>query len=50
MSREVKDVCYILAVAAGILLVVLSVGCKTMPGKLEIDTMFFDIEYEGTPK
>tara|TARA_R110002110_G_scaffold397276_2_gene612573 strand:+ start:377 stop:490 length:114 start_codon:yes stop_codon:yes gene_type:complete len=36
----------------GISVVVLwfSVGCKTMPGKLEIDTMFFDIEYEGTPK
>mgnify|MGYP003672206303 CR=1 FL=1 len=24
-------------------------GCKSLPGKLEIDTPFFDIEYEGKP-
>jgi hypothetical protein len=24
------------------------VGCKSLPGTLEIDTPFFDIEYEGT--
>jgi hypothetical protein len=22
-------------------------GCKSLPGNLEIDTPFFDIEYEG---
>jgi len=22
-------------------------GCKSLPGKLEIDTPFIDIEYEG---
>ena len=22
-------------------------GCKSMPGNLEIDTPFFDIEYQG---
>lgn len=22
-------------------------GCKTLPGKLEVDTPFFDIEYDG---
>jgi hypothetical protein len=26
------------------------VGCKSLSGNLEIDTPFFDIEYEGTPK
>ena len=25
-------------------------GCKSLSGNLEIDTPFFDIEYEGTPK
>jgi len=47
MSREAKDVIYILAITAGILLIVLLVGCKSLPGKLEIDTPFIDIEYEG---
>ena len=23
-------------------------GCKSLPGNLEIDTPFIDIEYEGT--
>ena len=23
-------------------------GCKSLPGKLEIDTPFFDIEYDGS--
>jgi len=26
----------------------LSTGCKSLPGKLEIDTPFFDIEYDGS--
>jgi uncharacterized protein YcfL len=30
-----------------IVIVLFSVGCKSLPGKLEIDTPFFDIEYEG---
>tara|TARA_R100000656_G_C3860509_1_gene109759 strand:+ start:128 stop:265 length:138 start_codon:yes stop_codon:yes gene_type:complete len=24
-------------------------GCKSLQGNLEIDTPFFDIEYEGNP-
>ena len=24
-------------------------GCKSLPGNLEIDTPFFDVEYEGKP-
>ena len=47
VSREAKDVIYILAVAAGFFLVIMLVGCKSLPGKLEIDTPFIDIEYEG---
>jgi len=26
------------------------VGCKSLPGNLEIDTPFFDIEYTGEVK
>tara|TARA_R110000751_G_scaffold5380_1_gene24569 strand:+ start:366 stop:536 length:171 start_codon:yes stop_codon:yes gene_type:complete len=47
MSKEAKDVFYILAIMGGILLLVMLVGCKSLPGKLEIDTPFMDIEYEG---
>jgi len=47
MSKEAKDVIYILAITAGILLLAMMVGCKSLPGNLEIDTPFFDIEYEG---
>lgn len=34
---------------AGISVAVILVGagCKSLPGKLEIDTPFFDVEYEG---
>lgn len=28
--------------------ILLMSGCKSLPGNLEIDTPFFDIEYEGT--
>ena len=34
-------------IAAMIFIVVLASGCKSLPGNLEIDTPFFDIEYEG---
>ena len=48
MSKESKSVISILAVAAtAILLVLWLAGCKSLPGKLEIDTPFIDIEYEG---
>jgi len=47
MSKEAKDVIYILAITTGILLLAMLVGCKSLPGNLEIDTPFFDIEYEG---
>jgi len=47
MSREAKDVIYILAILGSILLFLMLVGCKSLPGNLEIDTPFIDIEYEG---
>ena len=48
MSKESKNVISILAVAfTAILLVLWLAGCKSLPGKLEIDTPFIDIEYEG---
>ena len=47
MSKEVKEVMYILAILGGILLIIMLAGCKSLPGNLEIDTPFFDIEYEG---
>ena len=47
MSKEAKEVIYILAITAGIFLIVMLAGCKSLPGKLEIDTPFMDIEYEG---
>jgi len=47
MSREAKDVMYMLAILGGILLIVMLAGCKSLPGKLEIDTPLIDIEYEG---
>jgi hypothetical protein len=25
-------------------------GCKSLPGTLEVDTPFFDLEYEGAKK
>jgi starvation-inducible outer membrane lipoprotein len=48
MSKESKNVLSILTVAfTAILLVLWLAGCKSLPGKLEIDTPFIDIEYEG---
>ena len=47
MNKEAKEVMYILAILGGILLIVMLAGCKSLPGNLEIDTPFFDIEYEG---
>jgi len=29
------------------LVIWIGAGCKSLPGKLEIDTPFIDIEYEG---
>jgi hypothetical protein len=34
-------------IGAMVLIVVLANGCKTLPGSLEVDTPFFDIEYQG---
>ena len=34
-------------IAALTFVVVMSSGCKSLPGNLEKDTPFFDIEYEG---
>jgi|TARA_Y100000310_G_scaffold297025_1_gene329744 hypothetical protein len=27
--------------------ILVGAGCKSLPGNLEIDTPFFDVEYEG---
>ena len=34
-------------IAALVFIVVMSSGCKSLPGTQEVDTPFFDIEYEG---
>lgn len=34
-------------IGALVFIVVLASGCKSLPGTLEVDTPFFDIEYEG---
>jgi hypothetical protein len=47
MNKEAKDVMYLLAILGVILLIVMLAGCKSLPGKLEIDTPLIDIEYEG---
>lgn len=36
----------IIGIAAAVIWV--GAGCKSLPGNLEIDTPFIDIEYEGT--
>ena len=40
-----KRLLIIIGLSAFVLLV--GAGCKSLPGTLEIDTPFFDIEYEG---
>ena len=42
---DVKRFLIVVAIAA--LVIWVGAGCKSMPGKLEIDTMFFDVEYEN---
>jgi hypothetical protein len=41
----VKRFLAIIVIAAVVIRV--GAGCKSLPGKLEIDTPFIDIEYEG---
>jgi hypothetical protein len=40
-----KRLLTIVGVAAAVIWI--GAGCKSLPGKLEIDTPFIDIEYEG---
>ena len=35
----------IIGIAAAVIWI--GAGCKSLPGNLEIDTPFFDIEYQG---
>jgi hypothetical protein len=42
-----KRMLIIVAIAAVVIWV--GAGCKSLPGKLEIDTPFIDIEYAGEP-
>ena len=46
MSRTDKIT---LGIFIGVLvfIAVMSSGCKSLPGSLEVDTPFFDIEYQG---
>lgn len=37
-------------IAFALFIVLLASGCKSLPGKLEVDTPFFDIEYEESAK
>jgi hypothetical protein len=34
-------------IGALVFIVVMTSGCKSLPGSLEVDTPFFDIEYQG---
>jgi hypothetical protein len=34
-------------VGLSVFVILVGAGCKSMPGKLEIDTPLLDIEYEG---
>jgi len=34
-------------IGAMVLIVAMASGCKSLPGSLEVDTPFFDIEYQG---
>lgn len=34
-------------IGALVFIVAMASGCKSLPGSLEVDTPFFDIEYEG---
>jgi len=40
-----KRLLTIVGVAAAVIWI--GAGCKSLPGKLEFDSPFFDIEYEG---
>jgi len=46
MSRTDK-ITLAIFVGAMLFIVLVASGCKSLPGNLEIDTPFFDIEYEG---
>ena len=34
-------------IGALLFIVAMASGCKSLPGSLEVDTPFFDIEYQG---
>lgn len=34
-------------IGIAIVVVWVGAGCKTMPGRIEFDSPFFDLEYEG---
>jgi len=34
-------------IGALVFIVIMTSGCKSLPGSLEVDTPFFDIEYQG---
>lgn len=38
---------FLAIIAISALVIWVGAGCKSLPGKLEIDTMFFDVEYES---
>ena len=37
----------VVVVGLSLFVILVGAGCKSLPGNLEIDTPFIDIEYEG---
>ena len=37
----------LIIVGISVAVIFVGAGCKSLPGKLEIDTPFIDVEYEG---
>ena len=46
LAPSVKSLLMIVGISA--LVVWVGAGCKSLPGKLEIDTPFIDVEYDGS--
>jgi len=41
---------WIIITGLSVLAIACGAGCKSLPGKLEVDTPFFDIEYKDAVK
>jgi hypothetical protein len=38
---------FFVIVGLSVFVILVGAGCKSLPGNLEVDTPFFDINYEG---